>query len=87
MKEGDSNKYEKVWKRRIRWCESIDQTFRERKWKIINILIGFREWDREAWSGVNGLWYADTKCKQKKSEREKLNSDRLEKKKEKKSFW
>ncbi len=42
--------------------ESDDQKFREEEWKKVEILIGFRKWDREAWGGVSGLRYADTEC-------------------------
>jgi hypothetical protein len=38
-------------------------------WKKIGILIGFKEWDIEAWSGVSGFGYVDIECKQKKNER------------------
>jgi hypothetical protein len=54
VREKDFNKYERVWKRRIRQCESANQKFKEREWKRVEILIGFREWNREAWNGVVG---------------------------------
>ncbi len=63
VRERYSNKYERVWERRIRRCESIDYKFKEREWKKVEILIGFREWNRKAWNDVSGPKYVNTKCK------------------------
>ncbi len=69
----DSNKYEKMWERRIKRCELIDHKFRERKWKSVGILIGFRKWEKEAWGGVSGkdMLTKFAKCKSKRRVKEK----------------
>jgi hypothetical protein len=43
-----------VWERRIRWCESVDQKFKEKEWEKVGILTSFKECEREAWGGVSG---------------------------------
>ncbi len=47
MRERDFNKYERMWKKMIRWCELADQKFREKEWDRIWILIGFKEWPKK----------------------------------------
>ncbi len=66
-------------------------------WKRVENLIGFREWNRETWSSVSGLRYADTECNHRESERERLSFDKLEREKgwdtqviersEREGFW
>lgn len=67
-REIDFNKYERVWDKRIRRCELANQNFRERV-KENRDSIGFKKWDREAWSDVSGFGYADTECKHRKWEK------------------